>query len=213
MSLQWVCRRPGGQRNGGFGGQCPPTENLNDFHDDLSTGSVGEGGRRKKIPKILLQQQNQQPIDVLMISPMISRRGWWGREAGGKNPKNKAGRVGITTTKPTTYWWWWWFCSLSPQKDTIILNTSKILQTLSLQVLGRPTHRVTSAWRNRYVKHFIFCFFSIIRDKVRCYLRHCWRVGISVCLSSNPPLRKMKYSSLSIRPPRFIPGTPRFIPE
>ena len=56
-------RRPGGRRNGGFGGQRPPTENLNDFHNDLSTGSVGEGGRRKKIQKILLQQQHQQPTD------------------------------------------------------------------------------------------------------------------------------------------------------
>ena len=54
-------RRPGGRRNGGFGGQRPPTQNLNDFppageaggkiiddlSNDLSTGLVGEGGRRK----------------------------------------------------------------------------------------------------------------------------------------------------------------------
>ena len=35
-------RRPGGRRNGGFGGQRPPTENLNDFHNDIPP--AGEAG-------------------------------------------------------------------------------------------------------------------------------------------------------------------------
>ena len=35
-------RRPGGRRNGGFGGQRPPTENLNDFHNDFPP--AGEDG-------------------------------------------------------------------------------------------------------------------------------------------------------------------------
>ena len=43
-------RRPGGQRNGRFGGQRPPTENLNDFHDDFRPGGrapAGEAGGKK----------------------------------------------------------------------------------------------------------------------------------------------------------------------
>ena len=41
---------------------------LNDFLNDFPPGLAGEGGRRKKIPKIrpggrVLQQQNQQPTD------------------------------------------------------------------------------------------------------------------------------------------------------
>ena len=37
-----ICRRPGGQRNGEVGEQCPPTENLNDFHNDFPP--AGEAG-------------------------------------------------------------------------------------------------------------------------------------------------------------------------
>ena len=75
-------RRPGGRRNGGFGGQRPPTENLNDFHDDYQRGrwgreAGGTGGSGSAAPR----------QRTLMISIMICRRGRWGREAGGKIQK------------------------------------------------------------------------------------------------------------------------------
>ena len=41
-------RRPGGRRNGGFGGQRPPTENLNDFHNDFPPAGEAGGKKSKK---------------------------------------------------------------------------------------------------------------------------------------------------------------------
>ena len=38
-----ICRRPGGRRNGGFGRQRPPTENLNDFHNDFPPAGEADG--------------------------------------------------------------------------------------------------------------------------------------------------------------------------
>ena len=37
-----ICRRPGGRRKGAFVGQRPPTDNLNDFHNDFPP--AGEAG-------------------------------------------------------------------------------------------------------------------------------------------------------------------------
>ena len=69
-------RRPGGRRNGGFGGQRPPTENLNDFHNDFPP--AGEAGG-----KII--------NDFLNDFPLAGR------------PAEKKPKQTITTTPPTTY--------------------------------------------------------------------------------------------------------------
>ena len=52
--LSMICRRPGGRRNGGLGGQRPPTENLND---------LPPAGRPAENPDVLQQHQPTDDTD------------------------------------------------------------------------------------------------------------------------------------------------------
>ena len=90
-----ICHRPGRRRNGRFGGQLPPTENLNDFHNDFPPAGEAGGKKSKKY------YYNNKTNNLLMMMMIFS---------------------------------------LSPKKNTIILNTTKILQTLKFAVtlIGYP---------------------------------------------------------------------------
>ena len=66
-------RRPGGRRNGGFGGQRPPTENLNDFHNDFRPGGrapAGEAGG-KKSKKYYYNNRTNNLLMMMMIFSCI----------------------------------------------------------------------------------------------------------------------------------------------
>ena len=71
---------------------------------------------------------------------MISRQGWWGREAGGKIINDFINTNYYNNTTNNLLMMMMMIFSFFPRKNTIILNTTKILQTLKFAgtLIGYP---------------------------------------------------------------------------
>ena len=82
------------QREGLGGGAGAPPD-LNDFRPGGRAPAWEAGGKKSK--KYYYNNTTNNLL-IMMISLMISRWGWWGREAGGKNPKFPKNFTVTTTT-------------------------------------------------------------------------------------------------------------------